>query len=687
MVVQVPLRVWLADLTYTQQSVAAEIMPQAIGGIAAYAASQLDLRYPIRLFKYPEALAAALESEPLPDVLGFSHYIWNARLSLAFARRVKECHPGVVTVFGGPHYPVRPEEQARFLRDLGPAVTFYVDREGERPFTDLLAALAEGGGSPDPVHGTVAGVHSIAPDGTAHMPPPGPRLASLAEVPSPYVTGLMDEFFDGRLIPTIQTNRGCPFSCSFCVEGTRYYSKVAKKVTDRVRDEIMYIGRKMVPLLADETARNELLITDSNFGMFAEDLETCDAIMESQDTYGWPRYIDLTTGKNKRDRVLEALGRTRGSMTLSGSVQSLDATVLSAVRRSNIDIQQLMEVALAAAEQGTGTYSEVILGLPEDSKVAHFATLDQLLRAGFDRLNMFQLALLPGSDMWSGDHRERYGMTTRFRVVPRCFGRYRVLGATVSAAEIDEVCVELPSLPFEDYLDCRRMNLFIAACYNDGTLGGIVQLLRAYGVSVFEWLRTMQELPMGPEVARVVRDFRTESASQLWDSPDELLAHAEANVDRYLAGEFGSNLLYTYRVRMLTVALDDVVDLAVRAAGMLLAEAAGAEDGLLGDFVRELGEFHRLRLSGVLSVSAAEPRDHVARFDVDRFLREPGPVAGFRLPRAMRREFSLTPQQIATINGYLAQYGSTPWGVGRMLTKLYFPDLYRRVRLVAGTGD
>jgi tRNA A37 methylthiotransferase MiaB len=674
--------VWLADLTYTQQSIASEIMPQAIGAIASYAAQEIDLRYPIRLFKYPEALAAAFREGPPPAVIGLSHYIWNANLSLAVAQRIKEHFPDVAVVFGGPHYPIEPKEQAAFLRKLAPAVDFYVDREGERAFADLLVALAAAKGEVKAVHGQVPGVHSFGTDGTVHIPTLGPRLVSLTEIPSPYVTGLMDEFFDGRLIPTIQTNRGCPFSCSFCVEGTRYYSKVAKRTVERVREEILYIGRLMAPLIEDEHTRNELLITDSNFGMYLQDSEICDAIVEAQDTYGWPRYVDLTTGKNKRDRVLNAISRTRGTMTLSGSVQSLNADVLKAVRRTNIDAGQLMDVALAAAERQTGTYSEVILGLPEDSRSAHLSTLAQLIDAGFDRLNMFQLALLPGSEMWTGDYRTKFQMTTRFRVIPRCYGTYEFLDTIVSAVETDEICVSLPSLTFEDYVDCRRMNLVVAACYNDATFEAIVKLLRHYGLSVFSWLVLIDTLPAGQTLSRVLREFRTETRDQLWGSREDLEAYARANVGRYIRGELGNNLLYTYRVRMLSEALDDVVVLVKRAAKQLCAAVPSVEHGLLDAFIEEAGEYHRLRLSGLFTSGAERPRQQPARFDIDRFISEPGDVVDFLLTRPAAREYYLAPVQVATIEAYLRQYGATSWGAGRMLTKIRFNDLYRHVRLL-----
>jgi hypothetical protein len=40
----------------------------------------------------------------------------------------------------------------------------------------------------------------------------------------------------------------------------------------------------------------ELLITDSNSGIFPEDMHTCRVIADCQDAYGWPCYVNVTTG-------------------------------------------------------------------------------------------------------------------------------------------------------------------------------------------------------------------------------------------------------------------------------------------------------------------------------------------------------------------------------------------------------
>lgn len=56
------LKVWLCDLTYTQQAVSAETMPQAVAGLATHAATVMDFQRVPQIFKFPDDLAAALET-------------------------------------------------------------------------------------------------------------------------------------------------------------------------------------------------------------------------------------------------------------------------------------------------------------------------------------------------------------------------------------------------------------------------------------------------------------------------------------------------------------------------------------------------------------------------------------------------------------------------------------------------
>ena len=81
--------IWLMDPTYTKPQISSETMPSAIGGIATFTEKNLHLNTSIKLFKYPERFAEELE-KTIPDIIGFSNYMWNSELSFSLAKRLKK---------------------------------------------------------------------------------------------------------------------------------------------------------------------------------------------------------------------------------------------------------------------------------------------------------------------------------------------------------------------------------------------------------------------------------------------------------------------------------------------------------------------------------------------------------------------------------------------------------------------
>src|SRR5713226_9512924 len=77
--------IYLADLTHCGTVTNADTFPCGIGCIASYAKEKFGDAISIDLFKLPHDLDAALKSQA-PDVLCFSNYVWNHRLTSAFGR-------------------------------------------------------------------------------------------------------------------------------------------------------------------------------------------------------------------------------------------------------------------------------------------------------------------------------------------------------------------------------------------------------------------------------------------------------------------------------------------------------------------------------------------------------------------------------------------------------------------------
>jgi len=261
-------KIWICDLTYTQQSVAADTIPMAIGCLAAYAEKNLPWLDPIKVFKYPQKLCDKIEKNTLPEIICFSSYVWNFNLSCEFAKFVKKHSPKTVVIFGGPNYPVVEKEQIEFLKK-NKEIDFYIKGEAEIPLVKLIEELVSAQFEKEIVKKlAIPSVHSVLSNGKAIITHVAERIKNLSDIPSPYLDGRLDEFFDGSLMPLIQTNRGCPFTCTFCVEGSNYNNKINKYCEEKISKEFDYIGKKMKSV-RKKGGRNDLFIADSNFGMYS----------------------------------------------------------------------------------------------------------------------------------------------------------------------------------------------------------------------------------------------------------------------------------------------------------------------------------------------------------------------------------------------------------------------------------
>src|SRR5262245_29451270 len=668
-------RIFLCDLTYTQQTIASDVMPAAVGGIASYLLQEIPA-VNVKLFKYPEQLISVLESlnpESGPHLVGFSNYVSNCSLSLGFAKAIKARFPSVVIVFGGPNLAFDSAEQEQFLRH-NPVIDFHVVKEGETAFCNLVRTLMANDWDPASVsEKEINNLVLIDKNGSFRSSPRIDRVP-LEILPSPYTSGLMDEFFDGKLYPIIQTNRGCPFECTFCTEGMGYWTKVKRKKRDRIDAEILYIAQKMDAL--GDSARRDLHIADSNFGMYADDLETAKILALVRKNHNYPQYINVATGKNQKERVLEVARLLDGSMKLMGSVQSLDTDVLVNIKRKNISLEQLIELALAAKEIGANSWSEIILALPGDTIEAHFESLRMLVEAGFNTLSMYQLIILPGTEMGSIASRANCDTRTRYRLVPRCYGHYRVLGQQISCGEIEEIVVQNSTLSYSDYLAARKMNLIVNVFYNDGVFLDLLKYFKLKKLPVWEWLSIIyHEYADSKEFGNFTNRFVAETEGELWESLDELIQFCSepANIQKVIDGEIGGNLMYKYKGLSMTKYLDAVAEVAQVACNELLRR-----HGLEGDiqFTNEIVRYTHLRLRDIF-VDDPEIYTEFFTYDMLTFSANSAPseVEQYRFSEPCAFTFVFSEEQKHMLSSFVKLFGTSTTGVSRILSRVYIRKL------------
>jgi radical SAM superfamily enzyme YgiQ (UPF0313 family) len=576
-----------------------------------------------------------------------------------------------VIVFGGPNYGLTDEEIKDFWKRF-PLIDFYVVKEGEVAFENLYSLLAASDFS-------VAQVKAAAlPPSNCHYLHHGeirtgevlPRLKDLNSIGSPYLQGLMDKFFDGVLLPMVHTTRGCPFTCTFCSEGSKYYANVAQRVD--LKDELNYIAERKGTV-------QDLVITDANFGMYDEDRAKAETIKAVKDRHGWPKRILVSTGKNKKEKIVEVAGILKGSMSIAASLQSTDQSVLKNINRSNISIDALNTVVQQSKEVDATTYTEIILGLPGDSVATHTRSLRDVTTAGLGLVRMYQLILLPQTELNTPDTRRKYGMRTKFRINPRSFGRYTVLGKEIVSIEHEEILVSSDSLSFEDYLHCRQLDLTVEMLHNSGMFQELSGLCAQLRLSWFDLILRFitNHKKHGECLARFYENFAQDSQVGLWDSREELELHVRGHIDEYLANTEGTNEMAKSKAIAFFHHLRPLHDaLYAEMAGMI--DESGISHPWLADYLKEARDFSIKRKENFLDFSR-QARGYY-HFDFCAlegagFKADPGE---FALNEAVEYTFTHSPAQIEMINSYVGQYGGrTIDGLGRILMRAPAKRMFR----------
>lgn len=388
-------------------------IPYVYGALRAHAEQDERLRGAYR-FGAPlwrmDALEQMLEHFQEPAVVGFSTYVWNERNSHRLAAAVKERFPESLVVFGGPQIPNRPSDYL----ERHPWVDLLVHGEGETAFTGLLRESLEE--APD--WNRVPGL-SFLEGPEQRFSAPGQRMKEL-NFPSPYLEGYFDELVEqvraknpyASLMACMETNRGCPYSCSFCDWGMATMSKLRRHSEERVKAEFEWASRHEIL---------GIILNDANFGILPRDVELAGFVAELKERSGHPRYFyPLGLAKNNKDRAF-AINKIiidhhfdPFEMNVNFSLQATSQTTLDAIARQNIPIDNYRALADRYYQQGYGLTPDLILPLPGETLESFkegFADLASWEHV--TRIRVYPCCILPNAPMADPDYRERWGLVTR----------------------------------------------------------------------------------------------------------------------------------------------------------------------------------------------------------------------------------------------------------------------------------
>jgi putative methyltransferase len=430
-------------------------LPLVSGLLRAHAETDPAIRAGFRFMPFlyhidaPERILAAYEA---PDVAAFSASMWNEQLNLTIAAEVKRRWPDCLIVFGGAQVPHEPA--AFFARHEFVDVT--VRGEGEEAFTEILQRRLAGHDMASRDLADLPGVSWRDGEGAVHVSrTERPFQRELDSYPSPYLTGLFDDLIaaQGETLEfqaIIETNRGCPFHCTFCYWGRgglsrkyRYHDK------DRVFAEIEWCARNKIRYVFN---------ADSNFGMHRRDQEIAEFIVATKQKYGYPEKFRTCYGKNTDDKIFRIgslLHRHQLEKGITLSRQSNDAGVLQNIKRANIKMATYQSLQARFNDEDIPIYSELILGLPGETIETFRAGISEILEAGLkNQLFIYLCQVYPNTDLGDPAYQARFGIKTRRVALNEIHGTVRPKDWV---AEYEDIVVETAAMSPRDW---RAMVMF-----------------------------------------------------------------------------------------------------------------------------------------------------------------------------------------------------------------------------------
>lgn len=496
---------------YNVRMGAATYLPLVSGILQAYAETDAAVRehYEFMPFIFSmDRLDAILENYTVPPaVAAFSVAMWNEQLSFAVARELKRRWPECLVIFGGCHVPHYPKDYF----EQNPFIDVTVRAEGEEAFIGIMRRFMTSrdfAGVPNVSYrspGTGAFVHNLEhPD----------FERSLDAYPSPYLTGKFDSLLashpDIKFQAIIETNRGCPFLCTFCYWGrggtTRKYRY---HDLDRVLGEITWAGKNRILYLFN---------ADSNFGMHKRDIEIAHHLVATKAEFGFPEKFRTCWGKNTDESIFgiaKLLHDHQLDKGITLSRQSNSKEVLVNIKRGNIKHETYTNLQRIFNDHSIAVYTELILGLPGETAASWRAGIEQTLRSGLkNQLMIYVCEVYPNTDLADPGYREKFGIKTRRGALREIHGTIR---DRAWVTEYQEFVCETASMPNSVW---REMHVFsiLVMLFHSLKLGMFVlsYLSEKYGIEYVSFIEFLQHS----------RD----------EFPDTLIAEELGHYERYIDG-------------------------------------------------------------------------------------------------------------------------------------------------------
>lgn len=405
----------------------------AIRYLKAYAQPDFDVELAEYTIKDPVMNIVTDLIRKKPDVIGFSCYIWNIEETIKVIKMIKKIDPSIHIVVGGPEVTYDVADWMNNIQEFD----YIVIGEGEETFKQLLTELNS--------TMNMENVHGLAfrENGQVRINPQRNKL-DLRDLPSPF---RFEEDIPhlSKRVTYIETSRGCPFSCQFCLSsievGVRYFDR------EKIKDDIRYLMKN---------GAKTLKFVDRTFNISRSYALEMFQFLIDEHLPGTVFQFEITADI-MRPEVIEFLNKEapRGLFRFEIGVQSTnDYTNELVMRKQNFD--KLCRTVTMVKDGGKiDQHLDLIAGLPEEDYDSFKKTFNDVFAMRPEELQLGFLKMLRGTGLRlrAEDHQYIY----------MDHSPYEILGNNV--------------LSFDDIIRIKQVEDVLEKYWNDHRMDATVEYL------------------------------------------------------------------------------------------------------------------------------------------------------------------------------------------------------------------
>ena len=374
--------------------------PFSIAMLIAYLKSKNNIKNSFKFEKsyiFRHKLPEYISQSDNADILLCSCYTWNWELTLSLAKEVKKRNPNCLIILGGPQVPNRMEG----FFEKYPFVDILVHGEGELVLSNIFDEYLN-----NKDYSNVKGIE------TRNFKNPPEERIDEDILPSPYLTNLIWNLVDKdeseAWAVNWETNRGCPYGCTFCDWGASAFNRTTRYSEKKLFNEIEWFAKNKLAYIE---------CCDANFGIFQDrDLRIAKKLKETALKTGYPKFFHSAWAKFSSEKIIPIAkelqeGGLLRDVTLA--LQSLDETTLEIVKRANIKFDKFSQLTKSFQDNGIPTYTEIIRGLPGETLESFKKGLEIIvLDSKISTMYIYSCAIYINAPMNEPSYKEHYKIET-----------------------------------------------------------------------------------------------------------------------------------------------------------------------------------------------------------------------------------------------------------------------------------